>query len=50
MYLEQLKDGTYVEEAEEVDEYILNFRSLADLALSPQESAKLIAEIRDTWQ
>jgi transcriptional regulator with XRE-family HTH domain len=42
VFLENLNSGLYVEEADSIDGYILNFRRLAKLALEPEASIQLI--------
>ncbi|WP_263247218.1 helix-turn-helix domain-containing protein [Saccharopolyspora rosea] len=49
VYLENLHDGLYVEEDEEIEVYTLAFERLERRALPADASADRIAEIRDSW-
>lgn len=49
VYLENLHDGLYVEEDEEIEVYTLAFEQLERRALPPDASADRIAEIRESW-
>jgi transcriptional regulator with XRE-family HTH domain len=46
VYLENLNDGLYIEEEDDIARYTLNFDHLRKQALTPEESALRIAEIR----
>ncbi|GAA4862813.1 helix-turn-helix transcriptional regulator [Saccharopolyspora cebuensis] len=49
VYLENLHDGLYVEQDDEIEAYTLAFERLRERALDPEASARRIAEIRDSW-
>jgi transcriptional regulator with XRE-family HTH domain len=46
VFLENLNGGLYIEEEDDIARYTLNFDRLRKLALTPEESALRIAEIR----
>ena len=46
VYLENLNDGLYIEEAADIAAYTLNFDRLQDVALNPEASAELVATLR----
>lgn len=49
VYIENLNSGLYLEEEPDVAAYTLNFRQLQDAAYNPDESTKLIKQIRERW-
>lgn len=51
VYVENLNDGLYIEDDQEIAAYTLNFEHLQDpkVALAPQASIRLITEIREGW-
>ncbi|TDQ00637.1 helix-turn-helix domain-containing protein [Labedaea rhizosphaerae] len=49
-YVDGLTDGAYIEEEDQVAAYTLNFERLRERALSPDESARRIAEIKRAWK
>ncbi|HWE90615.1 MAG TPA: helix-turn-helix transcriptional regulator [Pseudonocardiaceae bacterium] len=49
VYLENLQDGLYIEEEDDIAAYTLNFERLRKLALSPKASAQRIGEISRSW-
>ncbi|MDX6434409.1 MAG: hypothetical protein QOE54_6775, partial [Streptosporangiaceae bacterium] len=49
VYLENFTSGLYVEEQEEIARYTLVCDHLEAMALSPRESAKLIARVAESF-
>lgn len=49
VYLDSLTDGHYLEEDADVAAYTLNFERLREVAYNPDESTKLIQQIREEW-
>ncbi|MFC5287502.1 helix-turn-helix domain-containing protein [Actinokineospora guangxiensis] len=49
-YEEGIENGTYVEDEAELAVYSSHFDRLTDIALNPEASARLIAEIASTWK
>jgi transcriptional regulator with XRE-family HTH domain len=49
VYLENLKGGLYLEEADDVEAYVANFQRLLDIALSPETSVRRMIEINEIW-
>jgi len=48
-YLDNLTDGIYLEAADDLRAYTMNFERLVQVAHDPAESVKLISRIRDEW-
>lgn len=48
-YVEGLRNGTYIEDEDELSAYTLTFGRLCDLALDPADSAQRISEIGESW-
>ncbi|MGQ0836978.1 DUF5753 domain-containing protein [Actinokineospora sp.] len=48
-YVEGLQDGTYIEDPNELEAYSLNFEHLREQALTPEETARRITEIKRAW-
>ena len=49
VYAESLAGPIYLERQQEVEHYLLVLETLRGLALSPQDSARLVAKVRDTY-
>ena len=49
IYVEGLAGHTYLERQQDVDRYLLALDKLRGLALSPQDSVRLVAKVRDAY-